>query len=127
MKTALYSFACAAFAATVSLASAAGCVSDRVAGPDPGQNVNLCEGSRANVVQIRNFAFNPAVLTVSAGTEVTFVNCDPDTHSSASDTGVWDSNLLPTGTSFKRTFSTAGTFAYHCNPHPSMQASSVVQ
>ena len=125
-----YPFTCAAFAALVSVGSLAGCFSERVAGSDGGGNgggnTDLCQGTPANVVQIRNFAFHPATLTVPAGTEVTWVNCDAESHTSTSDTGVWDSNLLAPRATFKRTFAAAGSFAYHCTPHPSMQASVVV-
>ena len=123
---AAYSFSCAAFALAVASASLAGCFSDRVVGTEPPPG-NLCEGSPANVVQIRNFAFVQPSLTVSPGTTVTFVNCDTETHTSTSDSGVWDSGALTPGTQFQRTFSAAGSFPFHCTPHPSMQGTIVVQ
>lgn len=39
----------------------------------------------------------------------------------------WTSGLLAPGASFRRTFASAGTFPYHCDPHPGMKASVVVQ
>jgi plastocyanin len=123
---AAYSFSCAAFAALIASASLAGCFSERVAGTEPPPG-NLCEGTPANVVQIRNFAFVQANLSVSKGTTVTFVNCDEVTHTSTSDAGVWDSGSLTPTSTFQRTFSTSGSFPYHCNPHPSMKGTVVVQ
>lgn len=122
---AAYSFACAAFAALVAAGSLAGCFSERVAGTNP-PGGDLCEGTPANTVQIRNYDFVQKTLTVARGTQVTWVNCDPDVHTSTSDTGVWDSNsITPEGT-FQRTFNTAGSFPYHCNPHPNMKATIIV-
>lgn len=79
------------------------------------------------VVVIRDFAFHPQELTVSAGTEVTWINCESPggaSHTATSDAGIWDSGLLgPDGSAvFRRTFQEEGTFDYHCTPHPFMQA-----
>lgn len=123
---AAYSFSCAAFAALVASASLAGCFSERVAGSEPPPG-NLCEGTPANVIQIRNFAFVQQNLNVSPGTTVTWVNCDEVTHTSTSDAGVWDSGSLSPGSAFQRTFSAAGSFPFHCDPHPSMKGTVVVQ
>ena len=123
---AAYSFSCAAFALLVASASLAGCFSERVAGTDPPVG-NLCEGTPANVIQIRNFAFVQNNLTVSPGTKVTWVNCDTETHTSTSDAGAWESGGLTPGLTFQRKFAAAGSFPYHCTPHPSMKGTVVVQ
>jgi plastocyanin len=125
---ATYSFACAAFAALVAAAGLAGCFSEHVAGGTTGQD--LCTGAQpANVVRIADFAFTPAQVTVAPGTTVTFVNCSAQAtqHSSTSDAGVWDSGLLARFATFEHTFAAAGTFAFHCTPHPFMQGTVVVQ
>ena len=123
---AAYSFSCAVFALSVASASLAGCFSERVAGssPPPG---TLCEGTPANVVQIRNFAFVQGTLNVTRGATVTWVNCDTETHTSTSDASVWDSGALTPGSTFQRTFTAAGSFPFHCTPHPSMRGTVVVQ
>lgn len=122
-----YSFACAAFAALVAAASLAGCFSDR-SGITATDGRELCTGTQpANVVRISDFQFSPAQLTVSAGQEVTWVNCGPSGHSSTSDNDAWDSNILPQYATFRRTFTQAGNNPYHCEPHPSMRATIVVQ
>lgn len=122
---AIYSFACAGVAFAVAGGALAGCFSERVAGTPGGGD--LCEGSPANVVQIRDFAFSPAQISVSPGTTVTWVNCDQEIHSSTADADAWDSELLNPEATFTHTFAAAGTFAYHCEPHPSMRASVVVR
>jgi plastocyanin len=122
---AAYSFACAAFAALVAAGSLAGCFSERVAGTTP-PGGDLCEGTPSNTIQIRNYDFVQKTLTVARGTRVTWVNCDPDVHTSTSDAGVWNSGSLVPDATFQRTFDAAGTFPYHCNPHPNMKATIIV-
>ena len=79
------------------------------------------------VIGIIDFAFVPAEVTVQAGTEVTWVNCEPlgtldGEHTSTADQGSWNSPLLARGEIYQRTFTTVGEIAYHCAPHPFMQA-----
>lgn len=124
---AAYPFACAAFAGAVALLSMAGCFSERVVGAEPPPAGNLCQGSPPNVVQIRDFAFGTPQLTVAPGTRVTWVNCDQITHTSTADGGAWNSGPLAPGATYTRTFTTAGTFPYHCDPHPGMTATVGVQ
>lgn len=123
---AAYSFACAAFAACVAAGSLAGCFSERVAGTTP-PGGDACEGAPpANTIQIRNYAFVQTQLTVARGTQVTWVNCDPDVHTSTSDAGVWESGAINPDGSFQRTFDAAGSFPFHCTPHPGMRATIIV-
>jgi plastocyanin len=82
------------------------------------------------VVAIRDFSFQPAIVNVPAGATVTWVNCEPETgeaHTSTSDNGVWSSELLPPGATFSHTFDQAGSFPYHCEPHPFMTGTVVVE
>lgn len=83
----------------------------------------------STVIIIRDFAFEPTQVTIKAGGTVTWLNCaDPDepAHTSTADQGAWSSPLLPPGTSFTRTFPQAGSFPYHCEPHPFMTGTIVV-
>jgi plastocyanin len=64
--------------------------------------------------------FSPATITVPAGTTVTWKNNDAYAHTSTSDTGVWDTGNVAAGASTTTTFSTAGTFPYHCTYHAAM-------
>lgn len=124
-----YSFACAAFAALVAAGGLAGCFSEHVTfTPPTGQE--LCTGAQAaDVVRIVDFGFSPATVTVPKGGKVTWVNCSASAtqHSSASNTTGWDSGLLAQYATFERTFDAAGSFGYHCNPHPFMTGTVVVQ
>ena len=107
----------------------AACFSDHVTSAPGDDDINALCGANpgANVVQIRNLSFQPAQLDVAPGTRVTWANCDEDIHSSTSDNNVWDSGSLSPRTAYSRTMDAAGTFAYHCEPHPFMTASVRVQ
>src|SRR5206468_1560141 len=69
---------------------------------------------------IVDFAFNPSTLTIYQGTTVRWTNTGSATHTSTSDTGAWDSGSLVHNDTFLYTFTTAGTYPYHCDIHPSM-------
>jgi plastocyanin len=57
---------------------------------------------------------------VAAGALVTFSNGDSTTHTFTADGGAFDSGMTAPGQSYKHTFSTPGTFAFHCQIHSSM-------
>jgi plastocyanin len=72
-------------------------------------------------VKIDNFTFDPPVLTVKAGTTVTWKNVDDIPHTVASGTrGLFKSKALDTDDSFSFTFKEAGAFDYFCSLHPHM-------
>jgi plastocyanin len=78
-------------------------------------------------VQIDNFTFEPAKLTIKAGTTVTWKNEDDIPHTVASATKVFKSKALDTDDSFSFTFATPGTYAYFCSLHPHMTGTIVVE
>lgn len=73
-----------------------------------------------DTVTITGFAFQPADLTIAAGSTVTFVNKDGAPHTATDKQGAFDTGRLARGKGAKITFSTAGKFAYLCEIHPSM-------
>lgn len=75
----------------------------------------------ANEIEISNFSFQPNMLTVPAGTEVTWNNRDPAFHTVTSDDGSFDSDDIMSGGRFSHTFDQPGSYSYHCKVHPSMQ------
>jgi plastocyanin len=85
-------------------------------------------------VDVANFAFTPANITVQQGDSVTWhfngTSAFDLRHSVTADRGQadsWDSDpgngspLHATGDTFSHTFNTAGTFIYHCKVHASME------
>lgn len=68
-------------------------------------------------VEMRNIAFNPRTVTVSAGMTVIWVNQDAFAHTVTADDGSFDSGLIPPGGAFRFTFQRPGTYPYYCVPH----------
>ena|SRR5262250_274374 len=86
------------------------------------------EGSSSpNQVQIDNFSFGPATLTVPAKSTVTWVNKDDVPHVIASNDGLFKSKALDTDDKYSYTFTKAGTYTYYCSVHPKMVGKIVVQ
>ena len=77
-------------------------------------------------VSIDNFAFMPDVLTVKAGTTVTFVNHDDIPHLVVASDGKYRSKALDTSDKFSIAFDKPGDFAYFCGLHPHMKGKIVV-
>jgi plastocyanin len=88
-------------------------------------------GPGGSQVTMSNLAFAPGTMTVSVNTTVTWMNADSVTHTATSDTGstfAFDTGNIAAGATSKGvTFTQMGTFAYHCNFHPSMHGTIVVQ
>jgi plastocyanin len=74
----------------------------------------------ANTVLMSGMAFNPATITVSVGTTVTWKNDDGYAHTATSNTGVWDSGNIAGGASASYKFTSAGTYPYQCTYHAAM-------
>jgi len=62
--------------------------------------------------------FEPRDITIAPGTTVTWVDVS-GTHTTNSDTGLWDSGerRLEVGESFSFTFQQPGVYDYYCRPH----------
>jgi plastocyanin len=74
------------------------------------------------------YAFSPATLTIKVGTQIVWTNTSDAPHTVTSDmAGVFGTtgNITQNQT-FMFTFTSAGTFAYHCNIHPYMKATITV-
>lgn len=100
--------------------------------------------SKATVeIDIKDYAFSQKDIKVKKGTIVTWTNRDivehnvmaahehsGEAHGAPSkaevDPAEFAGPLLVQGESYSFTFTTVGTFAYHCAPHPSMQGSVTV-
>jgi len=80
-----------------------------------------------NAVQIANFAFSPATLTIKVGDIVTWTNQDSVGHSATADDNSFDTGILAQGKSGIVTFSKAGIYKYHCRVHPMMHGTIIVQ
>jgi plastocyanin len=83
-------------------------------------------GGAGASVDIKNFAFNPATLSVKVGDSVTWTNDDTTAHTVTADDKSFDSGNVAQGATFKHTFDAAGTFSYHCTIHSNMKATITV-
>lgn len=77
-------------------------------------------------VEITNFAFSPANITVKVGTKVTWTNKDSVQHSATADGNSFDTGLIAQNDSASYTFKKTGTYSYHCTPHPYMKGTVTV-
>ena len=79
-------------------------------------------------VNIDNFSFTPATLTVPVGAKVTWTNKDDVPHTVVSTTKAFPhSPAMDTDESFSYAFAKAGTYEYYCSVHPKMVGKVVVQ
>jgi len=78
-------------------------------------------------VFMEGIKYTPSTITVTAGTTVTWTNKDNVTHSVTSDTGLFESGDLSKGDTFQYTFSTKGSYDYHCRFHVAMTGTVIVE
>lgn len=71
--------------------------------------------------------YDPASLTVTAGSTVTWVNASSTAITVTSPDGLFDSETIAAGGSFSYTFDTPGRFRYFCVPYPHMKGVITVQ
>lgn len=80
-----------------------------------------------NAISISDNQFTPSNAQVSVGTTVTWSWASgSSTHNVTFADGV-SSGDKSAGATYTRTFSSAGTFTYHCTIHPGMNAQIIVQ
>ncbi|MEP6779648.1 MAG: cupredoxin family copper-binding protein [Gemmatimonadaceae bacterium] len=77
-------------------------------------------------VQIANFAFAPAAISVARGTTVTWTNTDAAVHTISADSGTFDSGTLAQNKTFQFVADKAGTFTYFCRIHAFMHGTVIV-
>jgi plastocyanin len=81
----------------------------------------------ATEVEIDNFVFGPAAITVPVGTTVTWINRDDIPHTVVSTDKLFKSKVLDTDEKFSFTFTKPGEYPYFCSIHPKMTGKVVVQ
>jgi plastocyanin len=83
--------------------------------------------SSTTEVKIDNFTFQPASITVAAGTQVVWVNRDDMPHTVTTDDKMLKSKAFDTDEKFTFTFTTPGTYHYFCSIHPKMTGEVIVK
>ena len=64
-------------------------------------------------IQVSDFAFTPADVTIDAESAVTWANAGGSAHTVTADDGSFDSGPIPAGEAFANVFDDVGTFPYH--------------
>ncbi|MGE8690355.1 MAG: cupredoxin domain-containing protein [Achromobacter sp.] len=80
-----------------------------------------------HIVSIEGMQFSPATLTVRRGDTVTWVNKDLVPHTATALSRAFDSGAIAAGASWTYTVGEAGSIAYTCLFHPTMQGTLVAQ
>lgn len=81
----------------------------------------------AATIEASEFRFDPQEVRVGTGEEVVWSNRDEAHHTVSADDGSFTIDLDGAGTSGSATFDEPGSFAYHCDIHPSMNGTVVVE
>jgi plastocyanin len=85
--------------------------------------INLGAGGSSNP---SGFAPDTIRVVIGVNNTVTWVNNDGIDHTATSDTGLFNSEIIPPGGSYSFTFTTPGTYTYGCEFHPLMKGTVVV-
>ena len=83
--------------------------------------------TRSATVDIASFKYKPAVIAVKRGGRVRWTNSDSAAHTSTADDRSFDTQTIDKGKTRMVTMTTAGTVPYHCDFHPFMKATVVVE
>ena len=80
-------------------------------------------------IEIEDFVFKPAEVTIAPGTKVTWINKDqaPHTATSTDTPQKFNSGGLDTDDKFSFVFNDKGEYPYFCALHPHMKASITVK
>jgi plastocyanin len=79
-------------------------------------------------IAIKDFAFEPATLSVAAGSKVVWTNRDEEPHLVVSaDAQFHASPALDTDDSYAAVFTKPGTYTYFCSIHPHMVGKIIVK
>lgn len=107
-------------------------------GNNGGNNGTPPVGPAAGNVSIIEYGFAPDTVTIKAGAMVTWTNDGTVAHTATADGGAFDSGQLSapgggglygggtSGGTFSFTFSTAGTYDFHCANHPTQMKGTVI-
>jgi plastocyanin len=78
-------------------------------------------------VAVKDVKFTPKELKVKKGDTVTWTNSDERDHTVTADDDSFKSGNIGDGDTFRQKFDKPGKFKYHCEYHPRMKASIVVE
>ena len=86
------------------------------------------DNTKTNQIVIKDFHFDPQVLTVRSGEKITWTNRDEEPHTVVSvEKQFKKSGPLDTDQEFTITAGAPGTYTYYCSVHPKMTGTIVVK
>jgi len=83
--------------------------------------------AKEHKVSIKDVKFTPKELKVKKGDTVVWTNSDERDHTVTADDNSFNSGNLNDGDTFKQKFDKVGKYKYHCEYHPRMKATIVVE
>jgi plastocyanin len=83
--------------------------------------------AKEHKVSIKDVSFSPRELKVRKGDTVVWTNGDERDHTVTADDGSFKSGNVADGKSFRQKFDKPGKYKYHCDYHPRMKATIVVE
>jgi plastocyanin len=86
----------------------------------------VAEGGTVEIAVV-NFGFQPAEVTVAAGTTVVWRNVSPTTHTVAAKNRSFESEFVEPGGSYSVTLREPGVYDYACTLHPEMVGRIIVR
>jgi plastocyanin len=95
--------------------------------PGSGIMISIVAGASNPTNAGGHFSPSMTVVVIGVNNTVTWVNNDFTIHTITSDSGSFSSGLLNSGDKWTYTFTTAGTFGYHCELHPFMTGTVIVE
>jgi plastocyanin len=85
------------------------------------------EDASAHSVEIADFEYAPEMLTVPAGTKVTWSNSDEASHTATADDGSFDTGTLRQDDEVGVVLDEPGAYTYYCRFHAFMKATVEVE
>lgn len=108
--------------------SACGTADPRPSSADRSATASASAGAvTTDVVEVVNFSYEPRVVSVTAGTTVTWRFRDQPRHDVAATDRSFGSELLTAGQEYTHTFTTPGTYDYFCTVHQYMTGTVIVR
>jgi plastocyanin len=83
--------------------------------------------AKEHKVSIDNIKYEPKEIKIKKGDTVVWTNGDDRDHTVTADDGSFASKKIASRDTFERKFAKAGKFKYHCDYHPRMKATVVVE
>lgn len=118
---------CVATVALLATSTACGSSSTQPGGGSGASSGSSSSVATGNTIDVKNFAFTPADLTVPVGTTVTWKFEDSAQHTVKADDNSFSSAPLNNGQTFQYTFKKAGSYHYICTIHQYMMGTITVK